>query len=434
MNKSKAMKNLLAQLEAKQSEAQALLNKEGATLDEIKAKNDEIKLIQAKIGTQETLDAGKEFDEHGDPVIDKTPINEPVHAIPKDHKGPFATFGEQMLAIVRSSKQGAPVDARLLEVQNASGANEGVPSEGGFLVQQDFASELIRNIFETGRLAALCRRIPISGNANSIRFNGVDESSRADGSRWGGVQAYWADEAATVTASKPKFRRMELTLNKLMALYYATDELLQDASAMGNVLTQAFADELRFKLDDAIFRGDGAGKPLGIIKSGALVSQAAEGGQTADTVVFDNVIKMWSRLLASSRANAVWLINQELEPQLYSMYLAIGTGGVPVYMPASGVSGSQYATLFGRPVIPIEHASAPGDVGDIVLADLSKYLLIDKGGMNFASSMHVKFEYDEMAFRVTYRVDGQPLFDKAITPYKGTAGTARSPFVALAAR
>ncbi len=434
MNKSKAMKNLLAQLEAKQSEAQALLNKEGATLDEIKAKNDEIKLIQAKISTQETLDAGKEFDEHGDPVVDKKPVNEPVHAIPKDHKGPFATFGEQMLAIVRSSKQGAPVDARLLEVQNASGANESVPSEGGFLVQQDFASELIRNIFETGRLAALCRRIPISGNANSIRFNGVDESSRADGSRWGGVQAYWADEAATVTASKPKFRRMELTLNKLMALYYATDELLQDASAMGNILTQAFADELRFKLDDAIFRGDGAGKPLGIIKSGALVSQAAESGQTADTVVFDNVIKMWSRLLASSRANAVWLINQELEPQLYSMYLAIGTGGVPVYMPASGISGSQYATLFGRPVIPIEHASAPGDVGDIVLADLSKYLLIDKGGMNFASSMHVKFEYDEMAFRVTYRVDGQPLFDKAITPYKGSAGTTRSPFVALAAR
>jgi HK97 family phage major capsid protein len=433
-NKSKAMKALLAELDAAKIAAQELMNKEGASAEEITAATQKIKDIKAKIAAQEALDEGKEFDEAGDEIKDMTPVNPPVYAQPKDHKGPFKSFGEQLLAIVKSSARGATIDNRLIAVQNASGANESVPSEGGFLVQQDFSSEIIKNIFETGQIAALCRRVGISQNSNSIKFNGIDESSRADGSRWGGVQAYWADEAATVTATKPKFRKMELTLSKLMALYYATDELLQDASAMDSILTQAFTDELRFKLDDAIFRGDGAGKPLGILKAGCLVTQAKENGQAADTVVFENVLNMWSRLLASSRANAVWLINQEIEPQLYGMYLAIGTGGVPVYLPANGISGSQYATLFGRPVIPVEHASALGDVGDIVLADMSKYLLADKGGMNFASSMHVQFIYDEMTFRVTYRVDGQPLFDKAITPYKGTASRTLSPFVALAER
>ena len=430
MNKSKAMKNLLASLAAKQAEAQALMNKEGVTAAEITAKTEEIKAIKAKIAAQEAIDDGEEFDENGEVV----PVNTPIFAEPKNNKGPFNSFGEQMLAIVKSSARGASIDNRLLTVQNASGANEAIPSEGGFLVQQDFSSELIKNVFETGQLAKMCRKVNISANSNSIKFNGIDESNRGNGTRWGGVQGYWANEAATVTATKPKFRKMELTLNKLMALYYATDELLQDASAMNSILTQAFTDELSFLLDDSIFRGDGAGKPLGILNSGCLVSQAKEGGQANDTVIYDNIVNMWSRLLAASRANAAWLINQEIEPQLYGMYLAVGTGGVPVYMPANGLSGSPYATLFGKPVIPIEQASALGDVGDIVLADMSKYLLADKGGMNFASSMHVKFEYDEMAFRVTYRVDGQPLLDKVITPYKGTSGRTLSTFVALAAR
>jgi HK97 family phage major capsid protein len=434
--KSKAMKNLLNAYAKAQGEAQTLIDKADATPAEIKAKQDEINAIKAKIALQEAADDGKKFDDAGEEIKDTDPVNPPVYAQAKDpaKKGPFNSFGEQMLAIVKSSRPGAAVDNRLLVVQNASGANEAVPSEGGFLVQQDFSSELIKNTFETGKLAKLCRRVGISANSNGIKLNGVDETSRASGSRWGGVQGYWANEAATVTAKKPKFRQIELTLNKMMALYYATDELMQDASAMNSVLSQAFPDELSFMLDDGIFRGPGAGQPLGIINSPALVSQAAETGQAADTVLFENVLNMWSRLIASSRANAVWLINQELEPQLYSMYLAIGTGGVPVYLPASGVAGSQYGTLFGRPVMPIEQASAPGDVGDIVLADMSKYLLADKGGMKVDSSIHVQFLYDELTFRVTYRVDGQPVMNSPITPYKGTASRTLSSFVTLAAR
>lgn len=434
MNESKEMKQLIADLAAKQTEAQALIDKEDAKAEDIKAKNGEIKSIKAKIEVQKTLDEGKNFDSDGDLIKDTKPVNDPIFAEPKNQKGPFNSFGEQLRAIIQSSSPGAPVDSRLLHIQNASGASEGVPSEGGFLVQQDFTTELLKDVYQTGVLAPLCRKIPISSGSNGVKLNGVDETSRADGSRWGGVQGYWAAEAATVTASKPKFRQLELNLNKLMALYYATDELLMDSSAMESVLTQAFSDEIKFKLDDAIFRGDGAGKPLGILNAGCLVSQAKETGQAADTVIFENVVKMWSRMVASSRANAVWLINQEIEPQLYSMVISAGTAGIPAYMPANGLSGSMYSTLFGKPVIPIEHASGAGDVGDIVLADMSQYLLADKGGMNMASSIHVKFLYDETAFRITYRVDGQPVRSSAITPYKATNSTTLSSFVTLAAR
>ena len=101
-------------------------------------------------------------------------------------------------------------------------------------------------------------------------------------------------------------------------------------------------------------------------------------------------------------------------------------------VPAGGLSEKPYATLFGRPVLPLEQCSAIGEVGDIVLADLGQYLMIDKGGVKQAQSIHVRFIYDESVFRFIYRCDGQPIWNKALTPYKGSASV--SPFVALAKR
>jgi HK97 family phage major capsid protein len=119
-------------------------------------------------------------------------------------------------------------------------------------------------------------------------------------------------------------------------------------------------------------------------------------------------------------------------PQLTQMAMVIGTGGVPVYMPASGISGQTYGTLFGRPVVPVEYCSTLGTVGDIILADFSQYVLADKGGVESASSAHVAFLTDEMVFRITYRVDGQPMWHSALTPFKGS--NTLSPFITLATR
>ncbi len=428
--KSKALKALFTDLAAKQNGAQALMNKEGVTAAELTAASAEIDTIKAKIKTQEALDAGKEFDENGEEIKDTKPVNEPIFAEPKNaKKGPFNSFGEQLMAVVKSSTKGAMVDTRLLQVQNASGANEGVPSEGGFLVQQDFISEIQKVMFDQSPLLTMCRQVPISGNANSVKINGIDETSRATGSRWGGVRGYWADEASTVEGSKVKFRKIELSLNKLMALYYATNELLLDASAMESVLSQAFAEELSFMAVDSIIRGTGSGQPLGILKSGALISQAKEAGQAKGTIVHENISRMWNRLLAPSRANAVWLINQECEPQLDAMSMAIGTGGTVSPMAMEYMTKG---TLKGRPVIPMEQCAALGDAGDIMLIDPTMYLLATKGVPQMASSMHVRFLYDEMTFRITYRLDGQPVMNSPITPYKG-ANTLSS-FVSLAAR
>jgi HK97 family phage major capsid protein len=312
---------------------------------------------------------------------------------------------------------------------------ESIPSDGGFLVQQDFSSELLKQVWETGKLASLCRKITVSGNANSIKINGFDETSRVAGSRQGGVRGYWLDEAGEKTASKPTFRKIELNLNKLIGLCYATDELLDDASALEGILRTAFVNEFGFMIDDAVINGLGVGQPLGILNSGALVTQNKETGQAASTIVAENVIKMWSRLFASSRPNAVWLINQNLEPQLHTMSIAVGTGGIPVYMPAGGLSGLGYSTLFGRPVYAIEQCQSIGTLGDIYLADFKNgYIMAEKGGMAADMSIHVRFVYDESCFRYVLRLDGQPILASEITPYKGGSSYTQSHFITLQAR
>jgi HK97 family phage major capsid protein len=226
---------------------------------------------------------------------------------------------------------------------------------------------------------------------------------------------------------------LELNLKKLIGLCYATGELLSDSTALEAVISQAFAEEFGFKVDDAIYRGTGAGQPLGFLNSPALISVPKTASQTADTITFNNVLDMWTRMWARSRANSAWFVNQECEPQLMKMTIATGTySGSTVYMPPTGISGLPYYTLFGRPVIPVEYASALGDEGDISLVDLSQYMLIDKGGINAASSLHVRFLYDESVFRFIYRVDGQPIWKKPLTPYKGASTL--SPFITLAAR
>jgi HK97 family phage major capsid protein len=342
--------------------------------------------------------------------------------------GKFKSLGEQLLAVYHASSPERVMDNRL----KATGLQEGNPSDGGFLVQHDFAAELLRRTYDTAILGSRVRRIPISANSNGIKINAIDETSRADGSRFGGVQAYWTAEAAQMTGSRPKFRQISLELEKLTGLCYATDELLRDAQALESVILTAFPEEFNFKIDDAILRGTGAGMPQGILNSAALVTVAAEAGQGADTVEPENIVKMWSRMWGRSRSNAVWLINQDVEPQLFTMALNVGTGGVPVYMPANGLSAAPYATLMGRPVIPCEQCGTVGDVGDILLVDLSQYIWIDKGGIDSASSVHVQFLYNETVFRFVYRADGKSAWNDALTPFQSS--NELSPFVALAAR
>ena len=389
------------------------------------------KNLALELRTQETLDRMKS---------PATPPDKPAVDTRNDKKqerrDSFAAPGEFFQAVMRAGTPGGPVDPRL-STRAATGLSESIPSDGGFLVDTEMGGGIMKNVWEASPILSRISKTTLSGNKNGMKFNGIDETSRATGSRYGGITGYWKAEAALKTQSKPTFRQIELNLNKLIGLCYATDELLDDAAALEQTIREGFSAEFDFLIANAIMNGTGAGQPLGINNAGCVISVAAEAGQGVNTVVFENINKMWSRMMASSRPNAIWVCNQDVEPQLHQMSIAVGTGGVPVYMPAGGMAAAPYGSLFGRPVVPIEQCPVLGDAGDIMLADFSQYKAIDKGGMRGDVSIHVQFIYDESVFRFVYRFDGQPVLASAITPFSAGATTATdtlSHFVRIAAR
>ena len=344
--------------------------------------------------------------------------------------GKWKNFGENLQAIARGCANGGIVDERL--VRAPFGAGETDPSAGGFLVDVDFANTILTRAYDMGEIAQRLFRLPISAGANGIKIPGVDEQSRATGSRWGGVQSYWVAEGDSVTATKPKFRLIELDLKKLMSVWYVTDEMMADAVALTGIANQAFAEEIMFMIEDSTIHGSGAGMPEGLLRAPATVTVAPEKGQTPATFLWENVVNMWANMWARSRRNAVWFINQEIEPQLYQLRQVVGTGGMPIYLPQGGASGVPYASLLGRPVIAVEYCEAPGTPGDVILADYSQYVMADKNAMQQMSSIHVRFLTDEMTFRLTYRCDGEPIWHTPLTPFRGTQ--LRTPFVILGQR
>jgi len=350
----------------------------------------------------------------------------------RSRKDRFGTFGEQLAAIIQAGRPGGNVDARLYNA--ASGLSESVPSDGGFLVQQDFANRLFEDLFENGLIAAKCEKIPISGNSNGIVLNGFDETSR-ETSTAGGIVVYHADEAEQKTKSKPKFRRVEMSLKKLIGLCYLTDELMLDAPAMESRISSAFEKAFQFQIQDDIINGTGAGMALGVLNAGCLVEVDKEAGQPAATIMAENIVKMYSRRFASQTSNYAWYYNQTIEPQLFTMSLAVGTGGIPVYMPPGGLSDTPYGRIMGLPAYAIEQCAALGTQGDIILANFSDgYLLAEKGGLKNDMSIHVRFIYDESVLRFVLRMDGQPWRASALTPYKGGATATQSHFITLEGR
>lgn len=350
-----------------------------------------------------------------------------------DPRRGFKHIGEFAAAIVEAYTPGRGIqDERLLKISAAAtGMEMAQGSHGGFAVPPQFSSQIWDGMATMpDNLMGLCDTYTVTGE--SLTIPATNETSRANGSRYGGVRGYWLAEAAQKTPSYPTLRQMKLEPQELAVLVFATDKLLRNAPALEQYIRRAAGEEIMFMVNDSIIRGTGAGQPLGILNSPGLITVAAEGGQGADSIEVENINRMYARLHTRARAGAMWLYNQEIEAELDDLSMVIGAGGVPVMLPAVGLSGEPIRRLKGLPMRAVEYASGLGDVGDLMLVNLGFYALGVQGGIDEAMSIHLRFDYNETAFRFVFSVDGQPWIHSPITPYKGTSTL--SPFITLAAR
>lgn len=402
----------------------ALTADEQATLDghmaSIRSLNQQIETAEALANEAAGLNAGGGVEIPAGSVI-QTADNEAA-----DPRRGFATFGH-FARSVAAAQLGQGVDRRLTIGAAAPGtvSSEGSGVDGGFAVPPQFSSDIWRMALEEDSLIPLTENTEVTGN--SMIFP-KDETTPWGGS---GVQAYWQSEAAAASASKLVLGTETLVLHKLMALVPVSNELLDDAAAIGSYLSQVAPGRITYKVNEAILFGDGVGKPMGALNAaaGPLVVVSKESGQTTGTLDAKNISKMVSRLIAGELKNAVWIANPDVLPMLEALTL----GQYPIFLPAQNVSGASYGMLKGRPVMLSEHAAAASAQGDINLLSLKGYRTITKaGGIQTATSMHLYFDADATAFRFTFRLNGKPILSAPITPPKSS--NTRSHFVTLQAR
>tara|TARA_Y100000310_G_scaffold50965_1_gene47036 strand:- start:9583 stop:10992 length:1410 start_codon:yes stop_codon:yes gene_type:complete len=341
-----------------------------------------------------------------------------------DGSGLFAAFKDWAQAISPHVTK-LPVDLNMVKV-----LGEAQGDQGGFLVPEEFRVELLRMSLETAVVRTRARVLPMSGL--TARIPAIRDTTHAT-NVYGGVQGYWTPESGSFTQTDPTFAQVVLTAKKLMGGTRLSNELLRDSAiTLEPLINDLFGDALAYFEDDAFIAGIGGGQPLGILNADALVSVAKETGQAATTLLVENIIKAYARMLPSSINRAVWVMNPDVQAQLYTMSLSVGTGGAPMFFPAGGISGSPSATLLGRPIVLTEKAETLGTAGDVYFVDFSYYLIGDRMALEMASSPYGRFLTDETDFRFIQRVDGRPWIDSALTPRNGS--DTLSPFMAIAAR
>ncbi|MFJ4682053.1 phage major capsid protein [Streptomyces sp. NPDC088789] len=314
---------------------------------------------------------------------------------------------------------------KLSELRNA--ASSVSPADGGFLVPETLRAQLLQLALEQSVVRPLATVVPM--DSARVPFPMIDTTTNA-GSVFGGMVAYWGEEGAALQDSSPKFGRVELDAKKLTGLSAVPNELLQDSIVSFSALIETLWPKALAFEEDAKFQvGSGTGEPLGFRGTGNPAAIAVP-RTTSNKIQYPDVVNMYAQMLPSSLSRAVWMCSPDAIPQLLQLSLTVGTGGNSVFV--VNAAAGMPMSIFGRPLIITEKASALGTRGDLAFTDLSYYLVGDRQIMTADSSTDYAFGNDKTTFRIIQRVDGRPWIQSAITPANGSSNKL-SPFIELAA-
>jgi HK97 family phage major capsid protein len=320
--------------------------------------------------------------------------------------GGFKNFNDY-LEVVHSGRY----DERLGSITNAM--TEGTPSSGGFAVPEEFAAMLLDNSLESEIVRPRAQVWPMKSETRKIP--GWDGTSHSSG-LYGGLAGVWLGEGKTATRQDAKLRLMQLTANKLAIFSQASNELLADGTDFENQLGQVMVKSSGWSMDYAFFQGTGAGQPLGVLNDPALITIDKESGQSANTIIYQNVVNMFARLAPQCVNNSVWICNSTCIPQLLMMCLPIGVSGS--YIPVLQESNGKFV-LLTRPIIFTEKIPALSSKGDIILVDLSQYAVGLRKEVSIDKSNVPGWLEDSSDYRTIIRVDGRGTWKEPITPKHG---------------
>lgn len=369
--------------------------------------------------------------------------NAPAIAVPAEpKKAVYRCMGEMLKDTWLVTKG----DARAVNRLNAHaqertkavlGAAEGTQSLGGYGVKPEWASQIWEKVKEYPRLIDHTDRISIG--SSTFNIPAINETSLADGSRHGGVRGYWLAEGAAATASNPALTQVQAVLQTNVVLSYATLQLLQDANVepFDKFIAKQAGLELVWQENQAVCSGAGTTQPVGILNQPSLITVTKSSNDGAAMFGFDDLAKMFMRLYSPCRRNAVWLCTPEAYHVLAQMTFVNQAGTVTTYPAFGGISYNAAdektpMRIFGKPVIEWDGLPQLGNVGDIILADMSQLVTAEHPELHADVSNDIQFTTLQVAFRFYRRYDIRSPWTAALTSYDGNYSF--SPFIALQGR
>jgi len=355
--------------------------------------------------------------------------------------GKFKTLGEMLCSIYGVSFKGM-TDPRLQMAVHDLGPQDGkhgwidpqtkdlvenIGASGGFLVFPEHQNQL----FQMDPLERIVRQrsfvLPMRARVMQIPVLNQTGAPAAGSSYYGGAVASWTEEGASKEESQPDFRQMELVAHKLVVYTEASDELLADSAIpLEALLQQLFRDVVMNEEEWAFINGTGAGQPLGIVTANTVagLGPTIVVARTAANAI--GILDIFNMVTAFQGRSPIWIAHQSAMPQILGLN---GPAGNPSYVWIGNGRDAMPTTLMGYPIFFVENAMPLGTQGDIILADLSKYVIGDRQMVTIDSSKHFRFRNDITSWRAVHRVDGRPWLSAPIT-YRDGATTV-SPFVIL---
>jgi HK97 family phage major capsid protein len=403
---AKAIERMEALINAADAEKRNLTEEEEKEFNELDAS---VPVIKADIAKREKLE------------VEKASINQTRRSIPippatmkaQDEKE-FKGLGE-FIHSVRYNQN----DPRLEVLAEQRAQSMGVGSEGGFAVPTQFRDTLLSVSPQQAIFRPRCTVIPAGSPPDSeISMPALNQGAAKN--MYGGIAVQWIGEGDTKPETDLALKEIKLKPHEVAAHVVVTDKLLRNWGAAEALISSQLRAAIIGAEEAAFYNGNGVARPLGVLQSGARINYARA---VANQIAYADIVGMYARLRMSM--SAVWITSQTTIPQLAT--IADG-GNNNLWMP-SAVAGLP-PTLMGIPVLFHERSAALGTAGDLILADLSYYLIKEGSGPFVMASEHVFFTSNRTVIKVFWNVDGQPWLNEPI-PLEGSAANTVSPFIVL---
>ena len=411
-----------------------LSEEESAEYDKLKAECDQLTSAIARHEEMDGLesDLGATRPAAASQQTTESPGAGGVRKLGPEAKKEFETFGEFMHA-VRFNQN----DQRLhfqefdgdREVATMEFGEDGAPrsemrmdtgAAGGFMIPEQHRNEILRVDPATAIVRPRANVIPAGSPPDAaITMPALDQSGSAPGNMFGGVQVEWIAEGEEKPETDARFKEIRLEPKEVAGHIVVTDKLLRNWRAAGPFLERLLRDAISQSEDFAFISGNGVGKPLGYLNSGAALAYNRD---TNNQIKYVDLVGMLAKILMRG-GSPVWIASQSIIPQIMNMK---DDDGRLIYV--VNAKEGMGRTLLGYPLIINNRAAGLGSKGDISLADFSHYLIKDGSGPFVAASEHVHFKQNKTVIKAFWNVDGQPWLHAPVTEENGYTV---SPFMVL---